>query len=995
MGQAVRRKKSEFKNISEIKFKDRTEAQSLFVDRYKAMKQNDVFVINYHGYGGIGKSALCKHIYESQVPEAKSFIFNFETIKNNCDKVEILKYLANRFELKCGYDFTYFNYALYIYYRTLGKTNDAPEIRCLKNNPVFESVMDVVSFVPVIGEMGSTLIKNVDLLVAGVKELIIAKREEIMDLDRLSAEDIADRLIDYFIDSIYDSLLKEKRPIIIFLDTYEQFQNYIRRTDSSKVSEEFFWAEDGLIRQLPNILWVIAGHKCLTWAEDSKLKYKDSYWSDVQNISYAYISELEEDYVKEIFEDSKIKDEELIRFIIKKTNGVPEHIRMCIERYFYLLGQGINPTSQEFDFDYKTLAARYIGGLSDDDKDLIEILACLEKWTIEDITRLGKSHNRFENLQKLSFFRKDENVYFMQNAVREIVARDANPYNREISLNYLKQRLEDETVSETETKEYFLTKIKLQLMELNSQNLNLFFEENMAFIRKNIYDDSFFETVKEYLEKYVSEEEIPSPYNIILKVYQLIRYNFRGDYERSKEYVVETGIENFKDEMDTDTKALLYVALAECMSDTEKWNDYALEALDLCMNLEDDYTRIELSTIYAHSLFNNGLLKEAYEYTEFALKELEHQKRDSLWAGYQCELLDLQAKIHIEEKNTDEALLKYARAERMLEEYQNRLSIKGYLVAGSIFVCLAQLLIDENSSKFYAEKALEYTEKLYKMHKNRRNLYNVATAYRVLASQPGLEYEKKTECCEKAIQIFEELYSMQKRKSYLDGWFLTALNAFEDGIDEEKYIEMCKMLSQREDVIYVNPFHVYDFCKSLVIYHMNKLEFEELEQAMEVLNGMDYNVENLYVDNNKNYLIEKMWIYEKMGTIHNILGEHEDAYAKWREVNKIASLLYSNSKEVRFLYKYKESCCWLRDLCMEGVASECTLDNALEYSLEDKRVAKLFLDTFNSYENILEYVKSLNALANIYDVLQEVDKANEIAFEEAIYRKQLSEYEAK
>ena len=80
---------------------------------------------------------------------------------------------------------------------------------------------------------------------------------------------------------------------------------------------------------------------------------------------------------------------------------------------------------------------------------------------------------------------------------------------------------------------------------------------------------------------------------------------------------------------------------------------------------------------------------------------------------------------------------------------------------------------------------------------------------------------------------------------------------------------------------------------------------------------------------------------------------------------------------------------------MDGFAMECTLDNALKYSLEDRRVTKIFLDSFNCYESILEYVKSLNSLANIYDVLQEVDKVKEVTLEEAMYRKQLSEYEAK
>lgn len=1006
MGKAVRYRESEINYIPEKTFKDRDEERRLFWNTYDAMQPEEAYVINYYGFGGIGKSALCNFLYEkydSQYKKeikSKSFVLNFETIKNNCDKVEILKHLANRFESKCGYNLTYFNYALYVYYRALGKTNDAPEMRALKDNPVFDSVLDVISFVPVVGEIGSALIKNVDTLVAGVKELMISHKDEIINLDKLSAEDIADRLINFFVDSIYDALLKEKRPIVIFLDTYEQFQNYIHRIDSAKISEEFLWAQNGLIRQLPNVLWIVAGFKKLSWAEDSDRKYDDPYWCNIENISYKEISEIDEKYVKEMFHDLNIYDTELIDFIVRKTKGVPEHIRMCIDRYFNLKNKGRVPTIEDFEVDYKTLASRYIGGLGDDDKDLIEILACLEKWNAEDITRLGKSHNRFENLAKLSFIRKDEDMYFMQESVRKIVSREANTQNRKISIKYLNDRIEDESIVEVVRKDYYLVKIKLQLLEIclekneeeSLKKIASFFEENIKFICKSVYDDFLFEIIKQYIGEYISEELIPAPYNSMLKVYQLYRYNLIGDFEQAKDYILATDIEKYKDEMENETKAILYIALAECMADTEKWNDYYLEALDLCLNLDNDYARIELITGYAESLYCHSNNEDAYEYTVVGLKELERMREDSLWVGYKCELLAQQAKIHLEQKNMDEALLKYAIAENLINEYQDNLSEKAMLVAGDIFVRLGQILIDENVASQYVEKAVSYTEKLFKKQQNRRNRYNVANAYRVIAESSLMEKEKQAEYYDKAIKIFEELYSIQKSQSYLDGWFLTAKRSFENGIEEEKNIEMCKTLSQREDIYNVNALFVFDFCKSLVIYHMNKAEYEELEYAMMILTDLDYKVDYLYVNDEKKYLIEKMWIYEKIGDISNIYGDHEGAYEKWYEVNKISSVLFANSRELRFLNTYKNSCRWLRDLCMEGFASVCTLENALQYSLEETKASKLFLDIFNDYNCIVEYIKGLNSLGNIYTAMNDSANAEKVAAEEMMYRNRLLEY---
>ena len=95
----------------EMIFTDRDNPRRVFWNAYDALGKDEFYVINYYGFGGIGKSRLCSFLNDcllsgihpdTQKPLcSKSLILNFEDLKNDCEKVNVLENLANKFENEC------------------------------------------------------------------------------------------------------------------------------------------------------------------------------------------------------------------------------------------------------------------------------------------------------------------------------------------------------------------------------------------------------------------------------------------------------------------------------------------------------------------------------------------------------------------------------------------------------------------------------------------------------------------------------------------------------------------------------------------------------------------------------------------------------------------------------------------------------------------------------------------------------------------------------
>lgn len=114
-------------------FTDREEPRKVFWEKYNKKAENienngidnQVSVISYYGYGGIGKSTLLLKLNEEinqKAPNTKTEFIDFEKlVELNKNVLEILKVI--RYDLKTKYDFSFpiFDLVVYVYETKLGK----------------------------------------------------------------------------------------------------------------------------------------------------------------------------------------------------------------------------------------------------------------------------------------------------------------------------------------------------------------------------------------------------------------------------------------------------------------------------------------------------------------------------------------------------------------------------------------------------------------------------------------------------------------------------------------------------------------------------------------------------------------------------------------------------------------------------------------------------------------------------------------------------------
>ncbi len=992
-------------------FIDRDDARNTFWEVYDALTEGIAagdalsFVINYYGFGGIGKSELCNYLNEillsnlhpnmQEELNSKSFVFSFEEIKNNCDIVEVLSCLANKFEKECGYDLIYFKYALYAYYRKKGLAVDSPEINSLGKNSAFNMVLDALEFVPVVGEIGSAIIKNAEVLISDVKTLMLEHKKEILALDMDSENAIKDKLTSFFVTDIYRFLVKEKRPVVVFLDTYEHLQNYIHK-NSSKMSEEFLWADTqtkGLIRKMPNVLWIIAGQQKLTWAEDSYRKYKDDYWMGSDTIAYEMLTEIDQKNITAWFEKVKIDEPELVHFIYQKTKGVPIHVSGCIERYFAIKNKEMQPTKSDFDMDYKELSARFIGGLSDNARDLIEILACLEKWTYKDIEELnenfGISYSLYEYLKQFSFFQFDGDMHYLHEAVREMVRRDSLTLNKETVIKYLKKKAEDGTLTSAEKKDCTFRKIELQLLIIQSETdrsskcrlVEMFFEENIGFIRENIYDDYYFKTVLERMRESIPEDCVPYLYEYILIAYQAYRFGYEGNYKLAESYINLIDLANFdydmymKGKYFVEAKALLCCAVALCRGAQTAY----LEAIENSSHLEDSYAQILMLVGYACVLERNECYEEALEYCEKAMEILAGMQADVLRAGFECEIILVQAKAKMGLFQDVEALILLTGAENVIEKYKDVQDENALTWFAQIYSLIADLSFEESKRLVYAKKSLDISYKVCQLNSTATNKNNVADSYKTVADLLPQGEEEAIRYYDAAITLFKELYKKEKGERYLKRWIFTLLEAFEKTQDES-YLSDCK------DAIKVEY-------KPLILSY---LELKILDEAKQLLKDYEEIINKAYgfeqYEDRENELLEELvWRNSKLASVEYFLGNRNSAYFYLGAETQSRKRLARHGK-IENIRAYVDSCA--RWVLLRKTYGECDagfhmsrlvrrqLCEGTELLIEQAEIIKegCYIEEF--YELTENYLELLIELFEVFDSCGDIDKAQSL-FEQA------------
>ena len=394
-------KENKKENKKEDKNEDKKEDNKNKANQYKA-------VLNYYGYGGVGKSTLMQEIKKDlQAKHCLVINYDLEPSGSVTNSIFCMKQLLVR---ECGFEFPIMDLAQYVYLCIIGENPVFPKAQShIEKNPRLRICFGLFGGLPIIGPLFQS-VQAWDEVYAIMKDE--TNQLQIQQLRNSGPLDLDNRLRDLFIEELNDNLEKVKKPLVVIFDRFESLKNKRDAGIVFRDKDRLICGTGGLIKRVPNVLWVFAGREKLEL--DGKLK---------EYLSLCPVNGLDYDYTHEFLQNGNIPEnfhEELYRL----TGGVPAFLNLCVEF-------AKNPDTDELTIDgfgntRDEMVDRFFDHLTDNQADLLSMLSCLDTWTDDMVMDVGPKvlevivDSSYEKIKKLCFIKYDEAVqrYSMDNVIR-------------------------------------------------------------------------------------------------------------------------------------------------------------------------------------------------------------------------------------------------------------------------------------------------------------------------------------------------------------------------------------------------------------------------------------------------------------------------------------------------------------------------------------------------------------------------------------------------
>ena len=400
----------------EIKYFERYRQN--FLEHYP---HNSIHVVNYYGIGGIGKTSLLNHLQDTLVERGNRYYL--VDLKNNTNPAEILKTASLSLAKAYNFEFPKFDLALLAYMRrTLAPINHAEIETFIGGSKLLSLLFDASSFIPDANlALATSIIKLADSTIAYVRNVFGSDpNAAVKKIDNLSTEEILRRLPAFFAADMRENIKKSDDPFFFLIDTFENLVDEAETKGHSAYYDDWLRGEEGLIQNMPNCLWVIAGRESLKWAQE------DGDWR--RAITAYKLHNFTREETITLLNTQNIADEEIENGVYDLTEGTPFYVNACVRRYYNLLDRGETITISKFGNNKDELMERYARDYDLQTKQIIYVLSFIQPFTesiaetilpaiIPDYTR-----ERLKTLLNLSIVTRRNNTYAIQNTVANIFA---------------------------------------------------------------------------------------------------------------------------------------------------------------------------------------------------------------------------------------------------------------------------------------------------------------------------------------------------------------------------------------------------------------------------------------------------------------------------------------------------------------------------------------------------------------------------------------------
>lgn len=645
-------------------FTDRQEPRDAFWNNYKKVKETlhqnrEICVLEYYGIGGIGKSTLLHKLsieMKEKLENPRIAMFDFSRKQ---DMITVLESLRNQLQDNYEFEFQKFDIGLYAYAKKVGEDmKDLKMKSFVDNSPALSCILETMGVIPTVNILAQ-LAKATDKAVVYIYNRLNDKKQELAKIENLDSEALYQYLIELFASDLSDNLEKVKEPLVIMFDTYERLVNEMSSLGEPLNNDLWIRGPEGLIQNIPNVLWVIAGREKLKWERF------DSGWKD--SLETHLLGNLGKNDATDFLRNAGISDHILRDELYKLTQGTPVYLDLCVERYVALKENGQNPVATDFGEDVYSLIERFARYMDDNKKDIVYVLSCLAIWNDEMMKSIasqvlpGFSLTAYEKVKDFSFINKLDNGYYsIHQTVGEILYKYCGKSIKEKTeiqaVAFFRDKLDEVHVISSDVIYCIKQYLKFILSIYNDDtDLNKALDNKILFLLANLSDFGQFKEFETDFEPFVENANRSKDKDFQLKIFEIYSHMLFNNseykkalefskkiFEISKEFYGESNIETIRHQE-------TYGVMLRKTGQVEDSVWHASDALEKYKTEfgDDDWRTLDAKHVLANSLSSAGLHNEAYEYlTEVVQKYhdlygIKNQDTLSAYCDYANELAEL------------------------------------------------------------------------------------------------------------------------------------------------------------------------------------------------------------------------------------------------------------------------------------------------------------------------------------------------------------------
>jgi len=358
------------------RFTDREPFKAAFDRALAASRPYDATgyrVLVYYGVGGIGKTALRRHLGErldEQDADVRWAVVDFEAASNRAPE-NALFVMRNELKRKYGFRFPLFDlaYAEFWMRRNPQVPMAQSAMAGLEEGDVLMDLLLAVEDVPGLGLL-TKIPKAVSSLGGHLRTWWLKQGQAALrELPGLEPDEILDRLPLFWAEDLGNALAVTGEPVVLFLDTYEALWEG-RRMEHLRFSVDA-WIREWVL-QLPGVLWVVGGREKVAWAE------LDPDWADA--LEQHLVGALSDDDARHFLTHAGVTDKAVQEVLIAGAEGVPFYLDLGVETYERLVAGGRTPGPDDFARAPREVLDRFIKYLSLSERETLKVLSAARIW---------------------------------------------------------------------------------------------------------------------------------------------------------------------------------------------------------------------------------------------------------------------------------------------------------------------------------------------------------------------------------------------------------------------------------------------------------------------------------------------------------------------------------------------------------------------------------------------------------------------------------------